>query len=150
MFRKISKFSKSTEDTYKIAQDFLKKISKVRGPKAFVVGLYGDLGAGKTTFTQMVSQMLGVKRKVNSPTFVIMQKYSIAKFKYKFLFHLDAYRLKSEKELMHIGWEEIISNKEHLVFIEWPENVMKAMPKKHHKIKIVHTKEGYRKFHMSQ
>jgi tRNA A37 threonylcarbamoyladenosine biosynthesis protein TsaE len=58
---------------------------------------------------------------------------------------LDAYRLKNERELLHLGWEEIIGNKEHLVFVEWPENVIKALPKKHHKIKISHTKEGNRR-----
>ncbi len=146
MPKKNIKVSKSTKDTYKIAQDFLTKISKVKNRTALIVGLYGDLGAGKTTFTQMATRIFGVKRKVNSPTFVIMQKYSIPKSKYKFLFHLDAYRLKNDRELINLGWEEIISNKEHLVFIEWPENVIKVMPQKHHKIKIFHTPAGHRKF----
>ncbi len=89
---------------------------------------------------------------MSSPTFVIMKKYAVKNSKHKFLYHLDAYRLKNEKELLHLGWKEIISNPEHLVFIEWPENVEKAMPKKHHKIKISHlpaqagTKKGHREF----
>ena len=65
---------------------------------------------------------------------------------FKYLFHLDAYRLKNEKELLHLGWEEIIGDNENLIFIEWPENIIKAMPKKHHRIHISHTKEGHRKF----
>ena len=79
---------------------------------------------------------------------------------FSYLIHIDAYRLKNEKELLHLGWEEIISNPEHLVFIEWPENIIKAMPKQHHKISISHlshrsaakgdTKEGYRKFQIKK
>ncbi|KKR78977.1 MAG: hypothetical protein UU24_C0020G0003 [Candidatus Nomurabacteria bacterium GW2011_GWA2_40_9] len=172
--------SKSSEDTEKIAKEFLDKITNgfplTRGTKgvvsrACVVGLTGDLGTGKTTFTQFVAKSLGVKTKVNSPTFVIMKRYSLplrrgsarrargfkkVGRKFKNLFHIDAYRLKNEKELFHLGWEEIISNPENLVFIEWPELVAKAMPKKHYKISIKHlprrsgakagTKEGHRKF----
>ncbi len=136
--------SKSVGDTEKIAEVFLTGLSFV-GEKATVVGLYGELGAGKTAFVQAIAKMLDIKRKVNSPTFVIMRRYALKHPKYKNLFHLDAYRLKNEKELLHLGWKEIIANPRHLVFIEWPENVIKAMPKKHHKISISHTKEGHRK-----
>ncbi len=58
---------------------------------------------------------------------------------FKFLFHLDAYRLKNEKELLYLGWEDIISNKDHLVLIEWPENVAKIMPKAARLIHIENT-----------
>ena len=85
-----------------------------------------------------------------------MKSYKLKAKSYKLFFHLDAYRLKNEKELLHLGWEEIIADPEHLIFIEWPEQIIKAMPKKHHKILISHlprqskakagTKEGYRKF----
>ena len=155
--------SRSIEETREIARRFLNKLVSQKDG-AVVVGLFGDLGAGKTAFTQALAKELGVKRKVNSPTFVIMKKYPIGKAygvkhtsprpslwrrrrgKFKYLFHLDAYRLKNEKELLHLGWEEIISNPKYLVFIEWPENIKKAMPKKHHQIHISHTKEGHRKF----
>ena len=167
--------SKNTEDTNKIAKDFLKRITNSKGKlqeKATICGLYGDLGAGKTTFMQYLAKHMGMKRKVNSPTFVIMKKYKLPMLKnsarksflanktkpvsagknlhkmpaFKYLFHLDAYRLKNEKELLHLGWEEIIGDNENLIFIEWPENIIKAMPKKHHRIHISHTKEGHRKF----
>ncbi len=148
--------SNGIKDTERIAKDFLIKILKLKNNNATIIGLYGDLGVGKTAFTQAVAKILGVKRKVNSPTYVIMKKYKFTSpptpllkgegRNFKFLFHLDAYRLKNEKELLHLGWEEIISNPENLIFIEWSENVLKALPKKHHKIRITHTKEGHRKF----
>ena len=113
--------SKNPKETEKIAKLFLEKIlkTKPRIEGALLVALSGDLGAGKTAFTQSVAKHLGVKNKISSPTFVILKKYPIKKLKnYKFFFHLDAYRLKNENELLHLGWEEIIGNKEHLVFIE--------------------------------
>ena len=146
----MEKISKEIKDTKKIAETFLRELKGPRGEKATVIGLYGDLGTGKTTFTNIFAKGLGIKRKVNSPTFVIMKKYPIPKSslynKFKYFIHIDAYRIKKENELSHLGWDEIIGNKEHLVFIEWPENIIKAMPKGHHKIQIRHTKEGHRKF----
>lgn len=145
----VTKTSKNVKETREIARIFLdeilKKDSKHKG--ALVVGLSGDLGAGKTAFTQAVAKHLGIKNHVVSPTFVIIKKYPIKKSKqHKFLFHLDAYRLKNEKELLHLGWNEIIGKKEHLVFIEWPENVKKAMPLHAKIIHITTNKNGHRKF----
>jgi len=142
------KISKNTKETKQIAKDFILKLRSQN--KATIVGLYGDLGAGKTTFVSAVAKSLGVKRKVASPTFIIMKKYPLAYFGFKYLYHIDAYRLKNEKELLHLGWKEIISKQEHLVFIEWPERVLKALPKKHSKIEIVHTEGGYRKFRIKR
>jgi len=155
----MKKVSKSKKETIQIAKMFLQKnLKKLRSLQgALVVSLSGELGAGKTTFTQAVARYLGIKNKVNSPTFVIMKKYPIPKqarwrvgpiknLEYKFLFHLDAYRLKNEKELLHLGWEEIINKKEHLVFIEWPENVLKIIPVNSKFIHISHTLKGHRSF----
>ncbi len=141
----MKKVSKNIGDTYKIAEDFFNKLKPMKNG-ATVVGLYGDLGVGKTTFTQAIGKILKIKRKVNSPTFVIMKRYSIKHPNFKNVFHLDAYRLKNDRELLHLGWDEIIGNNEHLVVIEWPENIIKAIPKKHHQIHISHTKKGNRKF----
>lgn len=160
--------SKNIKDTEKIAREFMEKITSPQIPSpeylrgeninATIVGLYGDLGVGKTAFTQIVGKMLGVKKKINSPTFVIMKRYTLRGVGhpqkrcptplFKNLFHLDAYRLKNEKELLQLGWAEIIKNPENIIFIEWPEKVIKAMPKKHNKIQITHTKEGHRKFNI--
>lgn len=144
---RLNYISRSSRETEKIAEEFLLNLLNSNISKsAHVVGLSGDLGTGKTTFTQSIGKLLGIKRKVNSPTYVIMKRYPLRHPNFKNLFHLDAYRLKNEKDLINLGWKEIIANPEHLVFIEWPENVKKAMPKKHHKISIAHTKEGHRTF----
>lgn len=152
--------SKTKKDTLRIAKIFLHRILSGKAKKALVVGLSGELGAGKTAFTQAIGKLLGIKRHINSPTFVIMKKYPIAeqvhywtdpiKNKYKFLFHLDAYRLKNGKELLHLGWQEIIENNGHLVFIEWPENIARVMPKNSHFVHISQNKKGHRNFTIEQ
>jgi tRNA threonylcarbamoyladenosine biosynthesis protein TsaE len=141
--------SKNLKETEQIARNFLEKILQVKKSHkgALVVGLVGDLGAGKTAFTQAIAKYLGIKSKLSSPTFVIMKKYPLKNKKYDFLFHLDAYRLKNEKELLYLGWEEIINDGENIVFIEWPENVSKVMPKHAKYIHISDQKDGQKSFH---
>ncbi|HWA32154.1 MAG TPA: tRNA (adenosine(37)-N6)-threonylcarbamoyltransferase complex ATPase subunit type 1 TsaE [Candidatus Paceibacterota bacterium] len=141
--------SKSRKDTDKLAKSFLLEILRGKSPRAVVVGLYGELGAGKTAFVQSIVRELGVKRRVPSPTFVIIRKYGVRSPRHRFLFHLDAYRLKSAKEIKRLGWQEIISSPEHLVFVEWPEKIRAAMPRGHRKVHIEHRRDGSRKFRFS-
>jgi tRNA threonylcarbamoyladenosine biosynthesis protein TsaE len=144
----MKKVSKSIKETKQIAKTLLEEIVINNKGKqgALVVGLVGNLGAGKTTFLQAVAKHLGIKNKVSSPTFVIMKKYPLKNKKHNFLFHLDAYRLKNEKELLHLGWEEIIKDGKNLVFIEWPENVSKVMPKHSKYIHISDVENGEKHF----
>jgi len=148
MLKNATKISKNVKETKEIAKMFLDKIlgEKKNRKGALVVGLSGDLGAGKTTFVQAVAKHLGVKNKVNSPTFVIIKKYTLKNKKHKFLFHLDAYRLKNENELLHLGWEDIINNEEHLVFIEWPENVSGVIPRQAKTVHILTDKNKHKHF----
>lgn len=142
--------SKKPKDTEEIAKNFLRKL-KGKNPKATTICLFGDLGTGKTTFVRAFAKHSGIRKKITSPTFVIMKRYVFPKkgIFFKNLFHIDAYRLKNEQEVFLLGWKEILSNPDNLVFIEWPENVKKAISQKHHKIRISHTKEGHRKFKIS-
>ncbi len=119
--------SKSLGETEQIAQDFLKTCVTQEG-KALVIGLSGDLGAGKTAFTQAIAQTLGVKEIVTSPTFIIEKIYKLHSSEFEHLIHIDAYRLESGEELLHLGWKEIISNSKNLIFIEWPEKVADILP----------------------
>ena len=96
--------------------------------KAIVFGLSGDLGVGKTTFLQGFAKGLGVKEKVISPTFVIMNRFDIKKAKFENFYHLDCYRIEDVKEMKNLGFEEIISNPKNIVCIEWPEKIKKILP----------------------
>lgn len=121
--------SKSLKDTEKIAREFVEKEFVKNEDGAFVVGLYGDLGSGKTAFTQAVAKCLGVKEAVTSPTFVIEKIYKLDNKNFEHLIHIDAYRLESGNELLHLGWEEIAKNPKNIIFIEWPEKVAEILPK---------------------
>lgn len=96
--------------------------------KAIVLGLSGDLGAGKTTFLQGFAKGLGIKEKVISPTFVIMNRFDIKKGKFKNFYHFDCYRIERAKEMENLGFEEIISDPKNIVCIEWPEKIKKILP----------------------
>ena len=138
--------SKSLLDTEKIAKEFIEKISIGVYGNALVVGLYGDLGSGKTTFTQAVAKMFNITDDVTSPTYVIEKIYDInhpsqiknqfdgASNNFKKLIHIDAYRLDSAKELSVLDWDKTLSDPRNIIFIEWPERVVGVLPENHAKV----------------
>ena len=136
--------SKSLKETEEIAQDFIKKISKGIYDKALVVGLYGDLGSGKTTFTQAVAKIFGIKEDITSPTFVIEKIYDINHGEFKKLVHIDAYRLDSAQELQALEWERTMADPRSIIFIEWPERVAEILPENHAKINFKFLSENER------
>ena len=114
--------SHNEKQTIKIAKDLSKRL---QGGE--IILLYGDLGAGKTVFVKGLAKALGVKEIVKSPTFNILKCYSILSKSYKLkakssLCHIDAYRLESLDDLLDIGFEEYINNK-NIIVIEWAERV---------------------------
>src|SRR3989344_682621 len=117
--------TKSAEETQKLGKKIAKEILGRKPEKtAVVLGLWGDLGAGKTTFLQGFAEGLGIEEKITSPTFVIMKKFQIPKPKpYKYFYHFDLYRLESKKDLEFLDFKEIISNLENIVAIEKPEKI---------------------------
>lgn len=160
--------SKKVEDTEKIAKNFIKDfiLSHQNRDKAFVVGLYGDLGAGKTTFMKYLAKNLGVEETIQSPTFVIMKSYSLKgaskkaqvkekepsnfqTFYFQTLYHIDSYRIEKDEEMLKLGWNEIISNPKNLVFVEWPEIIKDIMPP-HTKIFFEHISQNERKIKIAQ
>lgn len=84
--------------------------------------LRGDLGAGKTTFTQFLADELGVKESVTSPTFTIMKEYEGKKLK---VVHFDLYRINDALEAQEFGFDEYVFNtpEDTVVLVEWPDNV---------------------------
>ena len=126
--------SNSLAETQKIADNFISALLP-NSATATVVGLSGNLGAGKTTLTQSLARSLGVAETVTSPTFVIEKIYELVGQKFTHLIHIDAYRLEKSDELLHLGWRDIISDKNSLILIEWPERVADIMPE-HIKINL--------------
>ncbi|MEI6058001.1 MAG: tRNA (adenosine(37)-N6)-threonylcarbamoyltransferase complex ATPase subunit type 1 TsaE [bacterium] len=117
---------------------------------AYVVGLYGDLGSGKTAFTQLIAKLLGIEEGITSPTYVIEKVYPINSLQtaFKHLIHIDAYRLEKSAELAHLGWSEIISDPTNLVLIEWPERVADIMPADHIRLKFTFIDDTTREIEM--
>ena len=133
--------SHSLPETEQIAHGWLMQLSQTYEytQGAVVVGLRGHLGAGKTAFTKSVAHILGIQEEVTSPTFILMKKYEIQsiehraesrdtsqdelKIPWKYLVHIDAYRLEDKNALAVLEWDKLISNKNNLILIEWPEQV---------------------------
>ncbi len=90
-----------------------------------VFALYGSMGVGKTTFTKAVCRALGVEDVVNSPTFSIVNEYTLPDGSP--FYHFDFYRVKSLREAMDIGCEEYFHSG-NLCFIEWPEIAEPLLP----------------------
>lgn len=116
---------------------------------AAVVGLYGDLGAGKTTFVQAVARSLGVSERITSPTFLIVKRYKLKVKSFRFLIHIDAYRLKSGDELRKLGFEELLRDSGNLIFVEWADRVVDILPKKQTKLFFEFVDENTRKITIS-
>ncbi len=88
-----------------------------------VVAFTGDLGAGKTAFISGMGQALGVKDRVTSPTFTIVNEYEGGRLP---LFHFDMYRMNGADELFHIGWEDYLT-RGGICAVEWSEHVAQAL-----------------------
>ena len=97
-----------------------------------VYTLIGDLGVGKTVFTQGVAAGLGIDEPVNSPTFTILQVYDEGRLPF---YHFDVYRIGDEAEMDEIGFEEYVYG-DGVCFIEWADLIKGIIPKKHTRIEI--------------
>lgn len=127
-------------ETKKLAEEFAMSLNI-----GDMVLLNGDLGAGKTTFTQFVFASLGVKEIVNSPTFAILKTYE-GKFT---LHHFDTYRITTE-EAIEAGFDEVINDKNSVKFIEWSENIKALLPKKFIEVNIKVIDEAKREFEITK
>lgn len=154
---KLEILSKSSRQTKKIAVGFageLKNFVPRKRKKATIIGICGDLGAGKTTFVQGFARALGVKERITSPTFVIMKKFPIHRHKIKnsffsFFYHFDFYRLASAKDLLALDFKKISDRPDNLIIIEWPDRIKNFSKNISIKINIDHGKKNERTIKMT-
>jgi tRNA threonylcarbamoyladenosine biosynthesis protein TsaE len=99
---------------------------------ATLVTLSGELGAGKTSFTQGMAQALGISETITSPTFVLEKSYALEDRPFARMIHIDAYRLEGEKSLTPLGFEDLYADPASLIVLEWPELVASQLPKADH------------------
>lgn len=134
----MKKLTTSDKQTFALAKKFAKTL---KGGE--VLALSGNLGAGKTVFTKGLATGLGIKKIVNSPTFLLMNIYQ-AKGNIKQLIHIDTYRLNKASDLVDIGASDYFGDPSNVVVIEWADKVKKFLPKKRIEINIEIKKENQR------
>lgn len=108
---------------------------KIIGEKAVpgeIYTLIGDLGVGKTVFTQGVAAGLGITEPVNSPTFTILQSYEGGRLPF---YHFDVYRIGDVEEMEEIGYDDCFFG-EGVCLIEWADLISDILPEKHIRITI--------------
>lgn len=114
-FRIYTENSKQTEKLGKVVSSIISEFPKI--------GLVGNLGGGKTTFTKGFSKGLGVKEKVLSPTFLIVREYKILNNDFEKFYHADLYRLGEGIVLTETGLEEALQDEQSVVLVEWADKV---------------------------
>ena len=101
-----------------------------------VVGVSGELGAGKTTLVRAIASALGVTEPVTSPTFALVHRYPGRGVT---VHHVDAYRLKRPADAADLGLDDIASETDAVVLIEWPERLGTASPPLDRRVALQHT-----------
>ena len=117
----------SPEETFRVGKEL--------GEKAYagqVFTLTGDLGVGKTVFTQGLAKGLGIEEPVNSPTFTIIQEYDGGRMPF---YHFDVYRIGDVEEMEEVGFDDYVMG-EGVSLIEWADLIREILPEKRTEILI--------------
>ena len=137
----VSIIIKDIEHIREAAREFVKEIGEHR-----VFAFYGSMGAGKTTFIKAICEELGVQDVITSPTFAIVNEYSLPRQSEGDggrLFHFDFYRIKKLEEVYDMGYEDYFYSGA-LCFIEWPELIEELLPEDAVRVHIEQQPDGSR------
>ena len=127
---------KNLETIHESAKEFIKNIGDKK-----VFAFYGKMGAGKTTFTKAICEVLGVKDVITSPTFAIVNEYTDGNGNP--IYHFDFYRIKKLEEVYDMGYEDYFYSG-NLCLLEWPELIEEILPDNARKVKIEEQQDGSR------
>lgn len=130
----------SAAGTKKAAAQILRTLLAGR-TRPLILALSGELGSGKTTFIQGLARALGIRDKVQSPTFVLMKWYRLpraASRGFRHLVHVDAYRLETLAEARHLGLRDMFKDRDAIVVVEWADRIRKLIPQGAYWIKFQH------------
>ncbi|GAA2995594.1 tRNA (adenosine(37)-N6)-threonylcarbamoyltransferase complex ATPase subunit type 1 TsaE [Prevotella corporis] len=127
---------KNLETIHESAKEFIKNIGDKK-----VFAFYGKMGAGKTTFTKAICEVLGVKDVITSPTFAIVNEYTDGNGNP--IYHFDFYRIKKLEEVYDMGYEDYFYSG-NLCLLEWPELIEEILPDNAIKVKIEEQQDGSR------
>lgn len=132
--------SENDRQTQRVGFDLAKRLEK---GETFL--LFGELGAGKTTFAKGFAKGLGVSNRIISPTFTIIRDFEVSKKDIKRLYHIDLYRLSSEEEVLALGITDLIKDPQNVILIEWPEKIGKYLPEKRVEINFKYEDDNKRR-----
>ena len=107
-----------------------------------VLGLIGNLGTGKTTFTKRICKYFGITENVKSPTFTYVIEYASGR---RPIYHFDVYRIMNSGEVYEIGFEDYIGEEGSIVIVEWVDNIIDVMPENTVYVEIEHNSEDTRR-----
>lgn len=116
----IEKYSFSAKDTRAFAADLA-----LKAESGMVFALIGNLGTGKTTFSQGFAQGLGINRRVGSPTFKLVSEYTGDNLNFN---HVDCYRLNNSSDFIDIGGENLLYPVNAVTLIEWADKIEAILP----------------------
>ena len=114
--------SKNPLQTKKFA---LRLAKKLKGGQ--ILALVGDLGGGKTCFTKGLAKGLGVQKTILSPSFILMKIYPLKKGAIRHFCHVDLYRLKRPRDMVHLGLKEYLGQKNAICAIEWADKIKRLL-----------------------
>lgn len=140
-------FSRHDVTTKILGKILAPELLSIHSKQALVVALFGDLGTGKTTFVKGFIRGLGIRERIQSPTFVLYKKFFLPKQKYsqfKKVIHVDAYRLKNYRDLLRLGFQKELQDRQNLILIEWADRIKKILPKNTLSIYFFHKKKNER------
>ena len=142
--------TKSEQETRKVGQFFAEEVRREKSGRAILVGLEGELGAGKTVFAKGFARGLGIKEEMKSPTFTLMRVFEIPRTKKpawpsgRHFFLFDAYRLSGPKEFLALGFQNLLQNWANIILVEWSDRVSKIFPKRYFLIRMRHLRKNAR------
>ena len=121
--------SRSPEETLALGEQWGRMVQP-----GWVIGLSGDLGAGKTQFVKGLARGLGSTARVHSPTFALLNEYGGGRLR---LFHLDLYRLNNPNEVMSAGLEDYLVNPDGVTVVEWIERWLPEVQRREDAVRLV-------------
>ncbi|AGF47103.1 putative ATPase or kinase [Candidatus Kinetoplastibacterium desouzaii TCC079E] len=110
--------------TNDLAKILFSSIFSKSEPSTLHINLKGDIGTGKTTFARSFLQNMGIKDRIKSPSYSLLESYKALNLN---IYHFDFYRIDDPIEFINLGFKDILKEKA-LFFIEWPEKVEKYLP----------------------
>jgi tRNA threonylcarbamoyladenosine biosynthesis protein TsaE len=136
-------YTSSAEETIALGRKLASELARVR-----IVLLRGDLGAGKTTFAKGVAEALNAASQddVTSPTFTLIHEYRGPEIS---VFHIDLYRIESERDLATLGLDDLINDEGNLLLVEWGEKFPRFVRDRDIEIAITRTGEDLRRIELS-